>query len=567
MSVRVNIAALLRATLKAQASAASHRGQTPAQTAEWLLCSPAHGPQGFIRFCERHLKIQDKKTKRIVPFVLFPGQRRIVPALVRGEWLLILKGRQVGFTWLLSAYCLWRLTYEPMFQVLVVNQEKIYADDFVARVVFMHGRCEPWMVCTPTTDAMSMIRFQGGEHNTELRSMVGSENAARSTTADLVIADEASRVPFFDKLIGAAVPALTSAGGQLICLTTSAGPQGTFYELWQENYGRFGEKLRPDGRGAGDFTPVFVHWSERPGRDAAWYAAEKRRLDQVGPVVVKQEYPDTPEEAWEFATGRIYARFRTDTHIRRLDVDRSTDEFYRCIDWGQSESALVCLWVMHRKGPTGLVVSPDCPQTIREMLAYRWDEKKPDEVLKKDDHTCDALRYLIVTNMHLSGLLYVYRELYIEGASDKEMSVAKFIAAIHEASGWEVAPPDSRRRWVRGREGEAYVDTVCDRAWPLVINDLNDCDIPARGHSVIKRVGGLDASTDSRVQEVKEGIERVRLFVDGTFAIEKFLPPRAVDQAMAALREERQAPWATTGLEKRRLAQAARAILRQRRRS
>jgi phage terminase large subunit len=41
-----------------------------------------------------------------------------------------------------------------------------------------------------------------------------------------------------------------------------------------------------------------------------------------------------------------------------------------------------------------------CQQTIRELAGYRYpdgtDTKNPkDEPVKKDDHTCDALRYAV----------------------------------------------------------------------------------------------------------------------------------------------------------------------------
>lgn len=49
-----------------------------------------------------------------------------------------------------------------------------------------------------------------------------------------------------------------------------------------------------------------------------------------------------------------------------------------------------------------LYVCEDCPNTIREIESYVWDskaaEKGYDEPLKKDDHSVDALRYVIATH-------------------------------------------------------------------------------------------------------------------------------------------------------------------------
>lgn len=46
-------------------------------------------------------------------------------------------------------------------------------------------------------------------------------------------------------------------------------------------------------------------------------------------------------------------------------------------------------------GRPRLKVMRRCPMTIREMKGYRWDPMRVNEVpVKKDDHACDALRYL-----------------------------------------------------------------------------------------------------------------------------------------------------------------------------
>ena len=48
----------------------------------------------------------------------------------------------------------------------------------------------------------------------------------------------------------------------------------------------------------------------------------------------------------------------------------------------------------------------NCPNLCTELGSYRWNEKKLDngkeEVLKENDHCCDALRYAIMTSTPLS---------------------------------------------------------------------------------------------------------------------------------------------------------------------
>jgi PBSX family phage terminase large subunit len=54
-----------------------------------------------------------------------------------------------------------------------------------------------------------------------------------------------------------------------------------------------------------------------------------------------------------------------------------------------------------------LVISDRCPELIRELAGYRWDPKATargeDAPLKQNDHSCDALRYAVVSTHSLWG--------------------------------------------------------------------------------------------------------------------------------------------------------------------
>ena len=496
------------------------------QHVEAELSSPKHGVAGFIRFCGQHVTIQDRRSKREVPFVFFKGQGRVAPDLVPGVWLVLLKGRQLGMTWLLAAYCLWRLMYSDTFVAVIINQELPYAKDFAWRVRYMWERLPWWMRQELTTDQKRELRWETEGHNCVLRCVVGGEKAARSMTCDLAIVDEASRVKDLDATLAALTPAIETSRGQIVMLSSSAGRGNFFHKAWQSTYGDTGELVdKKSGVGPSGFKPIFIHWSEREGRDAAWFEAEKAKLDKISPVRMKQEHPDTVEEAWEYAAGRVYPLFTRARCVGDPDGDSVKDLLdaprYRAIDWGQTTSPFVCLWVAHLPGPPGFLVSPSCPNAIREFFDYRYDEEKLDEPMKQDDHCPDAARY-VVTTENLTGLVYIYRELYITDAVAKGWNPMTEIAAVHEASGWELADPDERQRWQRGRFGEKYEATVADRSWVLMCKLFSDNDIPCKPHKKIKtHKKAREHLTDKPLTEKLEGIRRVSVLIDGSMALEK----------------------------------------------
>lgn len=540
-------------------------GHTHESLTEFVACSPVAKQRGFVRWCERHVKIQDRETGGVVPFRLFPGQMRVVPVLVSGKWLLALKGRQLGFTWLAAAYTLWKITYTPTFVCAVINQERQYANDFLRRVLWIYDRMDARMRTQITQESKQELRFEANGHMAEIRSLVGSDRAARSLTADLVVFDEASRIPDLHESLAAVQPAIEVTGGQLIVLSTSAGPSGAFYELWHDTYGESGEGLDGDRIGKTGFCPVFIHWSERPGRDSTWYEEQKERLKHISPVAIKQEYPDNPQEAWEHAAGRVFPLFTRERNVGDMEVPFDADR-YRGIDWGMTKSAHVVLWVAHFPGEPGLLISPKCRNTIREFLGYIWDEARPEHPVKKDDHTIDALRY-IVTTYNLTGTVYVYREIYRTDSVQKGWNPAMEAAEIHEASGWVEAPPESRARWRRGREGEEYIGTVADRSWTKMIELFNSWDIPCEPHSIFRSVKGTDGKTDSPRQEKLEGLRMLSALIDASIDLDKrFVISRQEALVRNYYEDRRVRGWASMPLERRREHQLAREILRARRR-
>jgi hypothetical protein len=530
------------------------------------LCSPKRGPAGFLHWLEHYAHVQDRKTKRDVPFVPFRGQRRVIPDLVIGLWVVLLKGRQLGLTWLIAAYAVWRITFESMYTVTVVNQSLEYAQDFVWRVRYIYDRLPAWQRKRITRDSTTLLRFEANRNFGEIRAVAGSAKAGRSMSGDLVVLDEASRIDALEETMQALQPQIDVGEGQIVMLSSSAGPQGIFYETWRENYGEYGEMITESGVGPSGFKPIFLHWSERPGRDAEWYAKRQAELAKVSPVAIKQEYPDNPQEAWEYASGRVYPLFNRDSNIGDVEIPSTADRF-RAIDWGQSKSAQVCLWLAHLPGHPGLLISPKCHNTIREFFAYRWDPDDPQKVLKEDDHTCDALRYA-VTTFALTGLVYVYREMYIEDPVAKGWNPMREIEEIHHKSGWD--QDYDTGRWQVTPTGELFSGTVADRSWKKMISLFNLHDLDVQAHRRITgpsgKPGKHNLAMDPVETEVKEGIRLVSALIDGTIEIERWIDVTRTEMAKrVALEDAARRVRANIPLDRRAMALVAKRLARRRR--
>jgi phage terminase large subunit-like protein len=75
-------------------------------------------------------------------------------------------------------------------------------------------------------------------------------------------------------------------GGKMIVLSTANGAGNLFHDMV--------EKAKKE---LSRFAFRFLPWWARPGRDAAWYASVE--ADAIDSSLMKQEYPATPDEAFE----------------------------------------------------------------------------------------------------------------------------------------------------------------------------------------------------------------------------------------------------------------------------
>lgn len=509
----------------------ARRRLSPAEQILRAKCSDTTDLSHFIWWCKEYVYIEGESGPEL--FKMWPGQLRMAAMLVCGDWALALKGRQVGFTWLIAAWVLWNLIFRRQCRAFVIAQEVPYAEEFVRRVRFMWDALPGWCKPELTKDTEKRLIFDTGGMGAEIRAMAGGGKSARSLTGDLVVFDEASRIDDFAGTMAAVQPVIEKRGGQMVVLSTSAGPVGGYYDLWKGTFGDVGELLDSTGKGPTGFSPLFIHWSQVPGRDRAWFDRQKATLDILDPILVKQEYPETISEAWEFAAGRIHPAFSA---VNVGDIVKVGADFirYRAVDWGENKSAYVVLWIaVLERAPPALLISPNCPNTIRELTSYRFDEDTH-RPMKGGDHTCDALRYA-VTTFRLTGLVYVYRETYVLQSLSKGWTPMRQVKEIHEQSGWvrgDIVSPD---HWVPGRNAELFDRTVCDRSPGGYYAHFTEHQIPSEGNVRLKGFTNAQGIIlDDPYAEKMAGIQMINNLIDATEPIEKFVDVRRNEMSVRA---------------------------------
>ncbi len=111
--------------------------------------------------------------------------------------------------------------------VLILAPSRRQSKEFLASVRSLYRDAAP----DDGLDKQSELRLRL-ENGSRIIALPGKEGTVRGYTADLVIADEAARVP--DSVYVAARPMLAVSGGRFVGLSTPAGQRGWFYEAWTD---------------------------------------------------------------------------------------------------------------------------------------------------------------------------------------------------------------------------------------------------------------------------------------------------------------------------------------------
>lgn len=225
-----------------------------------------------------------------IPFEEWPHLVELAGEWAEGQSQVVLKARQVGVSWLLAAYALYRAQYQASSVVLVLSQGQAESYELARKVRSLWESLPARLQRPLTTDSAGELAWQGGGR---LLALPATQRAGRGYTATLVVADEAAYHPWAQSNYAAYKPAL-DGGGQFLAVSTANGATGFFHDLYWAS-----------AQGETPYEARFVPWYARPGRDEGWRERERRAFAGL-PSEFDQEYPDTAAEAFVAHSGLVH---------------------------------------------------------------------------------------------------------------------------------------------------------------------------------------------------------------------------------------------------------------------
>ncbi len=237
-------------------------------------------------------------------FTKWPHLMEMVEALRTKRLIVVLKARQLGFSWIVAAYSIWLCLFHEYSVVLLLSLGQNEAKDLLAKARFIYANLPPAWHAKLGTDSTQEMSFPAT--HSEITALPATKDAGRGKSASLVVQDEAEKHEYLGDNYFAVKPTVDSSGGQMIMGSTA--DKKKISSLFKELF-----------RGAPEdgWEPLFWPWHARPDRDQSWYAQKRVEVavmpeaQEISPeLYMEQEYPASAAEA--LAPGRALAAFDHD---------------------------------------------------------------------------------------------------------------------------------------------------------------------------------------------------------------------------------------------------------------
>ena len=245
----------------------------------------------------------------VIDFQMWENLREMVELLGTYRLLSILKARQVGLSWLIGAYALWKAQYFKGSVVLIFSQGQGEATSLLGKIHSIWDNLPAHLQEPIGLDNSTTIEFPNMK--SKIVALPSTEKAGRSETASLVIQDEADFHDNIDENYAAVKPTIDSGNGQLIQISTVNKKKmlSMFKEIYRN--ARKGGAPIVEGAKHNGFVSKFFSWKVRPNRNQAWYDRVESEAPETAEMsallYMEQEYPNTEEEA--LRPSRVMAAF------------------------------------------------------------------------------------------------------------------------------------------------------------------------------------------------------------------------------------------------------------------
>ena len=249
-----------------------------------------------VYFAEKYCKVISL-DKGLVPFKLYPYQKKMFQQFEENRFNVVLACRQSGKSISACAYLLWFALFHSEKTVAVLANKGATAREMLSRVTLMLENI-PFFL-QPGTKALNKGSLEFS-NNSRIIAAATSGSSIRGLSVNLLYLDEFAFVERASEFYTSTYPVVSAGTDTKIIVTSTANGIGnTFYKIWEGAT-----------QGVNEFKPFRVDWWDVPGRDEQW---KQQTVANTSQLQFDQEFGNT-----FFGTGDTLINAETLMSFRAL---------------------------------------------------------------------------------------------------------------------------------------------------------------------------------------------------------------------------------------------------------
>ena len=225
---------------------------TEEQIIEFLKCK-----EDPVYFARNYIKIVSL-DHGLVPFEMYPFQEKLIQNFHDNRFNICKMPRQTGKSTTCVSYLLHYAVFNDNVNIAILANKASTARDLLGRLQLAYENLPKWM-------QQGIISWNKGslelENGSKISSNSTSSSAVRGGSYNVIFLDEFAFIPnhIADDFFASVYPTISSGQSTKVIIVSTPRGMNHFYRMWHDAE-----------RGKNEYVPTDVHWSEVPGRDAAW---------------------------------------------------------------------------------------------------------------------------------------------------------------------------------------------------------------------------------------------------------------------------------------------------------
>ena len=225
---------------------------TQEQVLEFMKCK-----DDPVYFARNYIKIVSL-DEGLVPFSMYDFQEEMVQSFHENRFNIAKLPRQTGKSTTVVSYLLHYIIFNDNVNIGILANKASTSRELLSRLQLAYENLPKWMQHGILAWNKGNVELENGS---KILAASTSSSAVRGMSFNIIFLDEFAFVPnhIAEQFFSSVYPTISSGKSTKVIIISTPNGMNMFYKLWHDAE-----------RGKNEYVTTEVHWSQVPGRDAAW---------------------------------------------------------------------------------------------------------------------------------------------------------------------------------------------------------------------------------------------------------------------------------------------------------